>query len=415
MKKLGGWEKMNWNKSVRNVLIFNLLNNLSFERVLWIAYLLEKNISLIQIGLIQSILNISMTIFELPTGFVADKYGRKVSIFIGNLFVLLYLLIFLLSNEFIYFVIGSVIYGIGATFVSGSSEALIYDNLKGLKLEKKYDSILGKVNFMSVVGLLISILAGGILQKYLLESIFIAGIVFRLFCGFSILKIYEFPYIETKSVGGKEVFNINKFLKKYKYLIGYLIISSLFISLFSIYVIFGQQILKINGEDDLLKISIILSLLYLSSGVVSLFYSKLKKIISYEKLLFFNGIIIFTLLWLTTADKLNSYYYLVFIAIGALFEINNMTYEIIINKMTSSEVRARVFSFYSFITTGFMSLFSIIITFFLGDRHEFNYNFFLMASIILGISTVISIILTNKFIDHKKKILKPKVFFDTNK
>lgn len=386
---------MSYKKSIRNIMYFNFFNNCSFERVLWIAYLVSKDISLIKIGIIQSVLNIAMSCFEVPTGVVADKYGRKVSLFIGNFLILFYLLIFLLSNTFSYFLIGVVIYALGLTFISGSGEALIYDNLKGLNLEKKYDSILGKINFVSYIGLVFSILFGGVLESQSYKLIFIVGIIFRLLCALSILKINEIKEIKDFSENDVEI-NLFTFFKKYKVIVLYLISSSMFVGLFSIYDVLGQQILSINGETNLMKVSIIFSVLYLSSSGISLIYSKLKKFFSIDKLLIINGIIMISLLILTLDERMKAYYYIPFILIGSLFEINAMSFDIIINKITLSRIRATTFSIYSLITTGFMSVFSILITYFLKESYSFNYNFFILSLLVIGLSTIIFLFLIKR-------------------
>lgn len=380
---------------------FNFFNNCAFERILWIAYLVSKDISLIKIGIIQSTLNITMSCFEVPTGVIADKYGRKISLFIGNLLIFIYLFIFLFSSTFFYFLLGVLFYGIGLTFISGSGEALIYDNLKSLNLSQTYEKVLGKINFMSYLGLFFSIILGGILETHSFELIFIIGIIFRLLCGFSIFKIHEIKeinhYNEEKSVS---TFTI---IKKNKVIFTYLISTSMFVGLFSIYDVFGQQILSINGEGNLMKISIIFSLLYLSSSSVSLIYSKLKSRFSIDQLLIGNGTLIILLLTIPLIDKMRLYYYIPFILVGALFEINAMTFDIIIQSVTTSRIRATTFSLYSLITTGFMSIFSILISYFLKERIHFNQNFLFLSLCIVGVSTITFLVCI------KKKIKKENV------
>ena len=224
---------MSWQKSINNVILFNFFNNMSFERVLWVVYLLNKNISLIEIGIIQSILSVSMFIFEFPTGFIGDRYGRRNSLFIGNFMILIYLIIFLFSNKFYQFSIGAIFYGVGLTFISGSNEALLYDNLKGLNKEDKYSELISKINFISILGLLISIFLGGILERLSLDLLFIVGIIIRIITAFFIIFITEYPYlVEDKKPVLIDTKASIDFLKTNKILSYLVLTSSLFVSFF---------------------------------------------------------------------------------------------------------------------------------------------------------------------------------------
>lgn len=389
---------MSWQKSINNVIVFNFLNNMSFERVLWVIYLLDKNMSLIEIGLIQSILNISMFIFEFPSGFIGDRYGRRISLFIGNFMIMTYLFVFLFSDNFYQFCMGSIFYGLGLTFISGSNEALVYDNLKSLNKESKYNNILSKISFISILGLLISIYVGGVLEKISLNLIFIIGIIVRIIASLFILFIKEHPYLSTTQ---KPTFiNIKAsiyFFKTNRLLLYFLFTSSLFISFFSVYVLFGQEILRINGEENLYDISLIFVLLYSLSGIISLVYNKLIKSLTSTYLIFCNSLLIGMLLLLSIYKNIFNYYSIIFIIVGALYEINDLTYNIIINNLSASNLRARIFSMYSLLTTIFMSFFSIIITYVLSNKLiNFNKQFFILSLFILFASTYGAIITIKK-------------------
>lgn len=380
---------MSWQKSINNVILFNFFNNMSFERVLWVVYLLNKNISLIEIGIIQSILSVSMFIFEFPTGFIGDRYGRRNSLFIGNFMILIYLIIFLFSNKFYQFSIGAIFYGVGLTFISGSNEALLYDNLKGLNKEDKYSELISKINFISILGLLISIFLGGILERLSLDLLFIVGIIIRIITAFFIIFITEYPYlVEDKKPVLIDTKASIDFLKTNKILSYLVLTSSLFVSFFSVYILFGQEILRNNGESGLYDVSMIYIYMYILGSIISLSYNKLVKLMRENLLILINSLLILIFLSLSLFNKFN-YYFIIFIVVGALYEINDITYNIIINNLATSSLRARIFSIYSLVTTIFMSFFSIVITYVLTNKPtNFNEYLFIMSGIILFISLI---------------------------
>ncbi len=92
----------------------------------------------LQLVLVGTVLELSVFLFEIPTGMVSDLKSRKLSIVIG------YFLIgagFLLEGLFPYFVpvlIAQVVWGIGYTFTSGSRQAWIADEIGEERASKAF-------------------------------------------------------------------------------------------------------------------------------------------------------------------------------------------------------------------------------------------------------------------------------------
>lgn len=83
----------------------------------------------LQLVLVGTVLEITCFLFEVPTGVVADTYSRKLSIVIGTLLIGLG---FVLQGSFPRFdviLLAQVVWGIGATFTSGATEAWITDEI----------------------------------------------------------------------------------------------------------------------------------------------------------------------------------------------------------------------------------------------------------------------------------------------
>ena len=69
-------------------------------------------------------------IFEIPTGTVADFFGRKVSILFGSLVSMLAIVVYVSYPNFYVFLTGETIFAIAFTLKSGANEALVYDSLR---------------------------------------------------------------------------------------------------------------------------------------------------------------------------------------------------------------------------------------------------------------------------------------------
>jgi len=103
-----------------------------------IYYVTTAELNALQLVLIGTILEVSILLFELPTGLVADLYGRKRSMVIGiGLIGLAHLLEGGIS-EFWAIAVASALWGIGWTFISGAEQAWIADEVGNDGLEQVF-------------------------------------------------------------------------------------------------------------------------------------------------------------------------------------------------------------------------------------------------------------------------------------
>ena len=105
----------------------------------WVALLALRGFSLLQIGILESIFHIASSCFEIPSGVVADVFGRKRTLALSKLVSVLSCLAMILSDNF-----GTVAFAIAFSAISynlesGTIEALAYDSLKSVKQEEKYN------------------------------------------------------------------------------------------------------------------------------------------------------------------------------------------------------------------------------------------------------------------------------------
>ena len=105
----------------------------------WVALLALRGFSMFEIGMLESIFHIVSSSFEIPSGVVADVFGRKKTMVLASLVSLISGLFMILSNNF-----WSVAFAIGFSALSynlesGTREALAYDSLKFAGQEEKYN------------------------------------------------------------------------------------------------------------------------------------------------------------------------------------------------------------------------------------------------------------------------------------
>lgn len=145
----------------------SIFMNLDVQRSLFVLYLLQLGITQGEIGILQSFLFFSSVALEIPSGLIADRYGRKFSLIIGFLGLFISGLGFLLFSSFIPFAIIFCLFGASIAMSSGSDRALLYDNLLAEHRSEEYPVILSRARAIGAVSLGLSMLLGGILQNTL--------------------------------------------------------------------------------------------------------------------------------------------------------------------------------------------------------------------------------------------------------
>lgn len=103
-----------------------------------IYYVSQAGLNPLQLVLIGTILELSILLFEMPTGLVADFFGRKKSLVIGTFIIGVAHLLEGSFPEFWAIAFGAALWGIGWTFISGAEQAWISDELENKKLDQVF-------------------------------------------------------------------------------------------------------------------------------------------------------------------------------------------------------------------------------------------------------------------------------------
>ncbi len=121
--------------------ISTLFSFLLIMPVITLFYQIEIGMSMRSIFILQAIFSVSMLLFEIPSGYFADKVGRKISILSGAIFIVFSTGIYSVSQSFFHLAIAEILLGVGFGFVSGADSALIYDSLLALGRKDEYKKI----------------------------------------------------------------------------------------------------------------------------------------------------------------------------------------------------------------------------------------------------------------------------------
>lgn len=130
----------------------NILKMYLLKAVLWfmvampiiVLFFQEHGLTLTEVMVLQAIYSLSVALFEIPSGYIADIFGRKQTIVFSTFFSFIGYLVFSFYGGFYAFAIAQILVGIGGSLMSGSDSALIYDTLLETDSKTSYTKIEGR-------------------------------------------------------------------------------------------------------------------------------------------------------------------------------------------------------------------------------------------------------------------------------
>lgn len=118
-------------RGTRNLLVIVGLQNLSisFISAVYTVYLLAKGMTLLEAAVINTCFHLAIPLLEIPTGAVADIWGRKRSFIASAIIWVLSAVVYGTSTTMEKFIAAELIGALGYTLASGCLDALIWDTV----------------------------------------------------------------------------------------------------------------------------------------------------------------------------------------------------------------------------------------------------------------------------------------------
>ncbi|MCK5332275.1 MFS transporter [Candidatus Parcubacteria bacterium] len=145
--------------------VFQILSGLFFFVPIMVLFWQENGLSITEIMILQSIYSVIIVLLEIPTGYFADVFGRRMSLISASVFVFLALLAYGLGYNFSQFLIAEILFAFSISLISGADSAMLYDTLKDLKKERLYKKIWGNILSYSFISLALASIIGGLVGK----------------------------------------------------------------------------------------------------------------------------------------------------------------------------------------------------------------------------------------------------------
>ncbi len=131
---------------------YGFFKNLRFFDPFLMLFFIEKGLTYTEIGTLYAIREISINLFEVPSGIIADVMGRKKAMVFSFLAYIFSFFLFFILSDFIGFILAFIVYGVGDAFRTGTHKAMILSYLKAKDWEDYKTSYYGRTRSWSQRG-----------------------------------------------------------------------------------------------------------------------------------------------------------------------------------------------------------------------------------------------------------------------
>jgi predicted MFS family arabinose efflux permease len=141
--------------------LIRVLGDLMLWFPIWVVYLQEmRGFSLTQVTLLEGPFWLAMVLAEVPTGAVADRWGRKLSLLLGGIVYAAAMVAFGTAETFGAIFISYLIWAVSSTLVSGADTAFLYESLRALGRGHELQRWLGRAYAGGVAATVAGVLIG---------------------------------------------------------------------------------------------------------------------------------------------------------------------------------------------------------------------------------------------------------------
>lgn len=341
-------------KSVhKNIAIAYLLTfckNSWFWLGIWVFYYLRFT-NYAGIGIIETVLIVTMTLTEIPTGAIADLFGKRKTLFLSFLFQAIGALWMALTPNFSGLALSVFVMGVGGTLYSGTLEALVYDTLKQNNHESTYDRIISIMSSIQLIAPAVCGVIGGFLYIISPSLPFIAYAAFCFLGIIGTLFLTE-PVIDTEKFSWKNyLFQTKQGIKQLTKTINIRNQAILLLSIGVIGVILDEMLYSFLGVEFGLKaesIGIVWAIIFLISAAAVQTTPLIRKLLGDKKAVILTGGVIALTLIVSPILGLVLGVLSILFSSTFLAILTNLT-SIIINKNTESKYRATTLSTFNMI------------------------------------------------------------------
>ena len=160
--------KFGLHQSERRFYFLTALYNFSWAILgpVYTLFLLSRGLDLLQVNIVFGTYLIVAFLFEIPTGAVADVFGRKLSFILSCLVRMAAFLLYAYSTTFAQFLIAEFVDAVGWTLATGALHAWAVDEVRADGYRGSFDRIFARSQMVERSFMIVAGLVGGYLGEY---------------------------------------------------------------------------------------------------------------------------------------------------------------------------------------------------------------------------------------------------------
>ncbi|MDR1981317.1 MAG: MFS transporter [Tannerellaceae bacterium] len=340
----------------------------------------DHGLKLQDIFILKSVYSITAVILEIPSGYLADIWGRKRCLITGCILFFTGYVCYSLTGTFSYFILAEILLGCGQTLVNGADSALLYDTTVAHGKESVYLRYEGRITMIGNFAEAIAGIIGGFIAVYSLRLPFY---------GQSLIAFTGIPAaFMLKELGSRksirspfsEIMRIIKYsLITNKHLCYNIMYSGIIGSATLMMAWFVQPVL-IHIDTPTPHFGIIWTILNLTAGIAAFYAHRMERRLGMRRM---NGLILVCIVsgYIALANNLTHVSLLILLVFYIFRGFATPILKGYVNQITFSDMRATVLSIRNFIIR---LIFAVIAPYigWLNDMYSLKTALFVSAGII---------------------------------
>ncbi len=157
--------------------IYTMLYSTQLDRGIWMLFLSYRGLGLVQIGLVESIFQLSQLLFGIPAGAIGDILGRKTSILLSIFTKVLSYVLILMANDFTGYAASFLFGAASLVFYNSASESITYESCLITGKSDDYKKIYGNILALSFICTALGIAVGGFIANNKFEYVYYASLI----------------------------------------------------------------------------------------------------------------------------------------------------------------------------------------------------------------------------------------------
>lgn len=179
------------NRNIFKIYLYSAFEMMLFTVAILLPFYVSIGLKSSDVFLIQAIFALTVAIFEVPSGYIADLIGRKKTLIISEIMAIIAFAIYSQANGFAAIAISEILLAISYSLYSGVKEALIYDSLLILEEQGSYQKKSGIAGSIGYFAEGVSCIVGGLLATISLRLPFYAQLVTTVMALIIIMTLIE--------------------------------------------------------------------------------------------------------------------------------------------------------------------------------------------------------------------------------